>query len=121
MTSGNPGSYQGHMPDEADPRRPYDPPWRSRTAHRSLDPAVSAILSERRAELGWNRSQASRQTGVSRRMILALERGDRRPSISLAEALIDGYGLDSAAAAVVRSAGLPSVGRDSPFRHGYRN
>jgi transcriptional regulator with XRE-family HTH domain len=63
------------------------------------------VLAERRAERGWNRSEASRQTGVSRRMILALERGERRPSVSLAQALIDGYRLGGDAAAIVRSAG----------------
>jgi len=107
-------------PDEVTAPRSYDPPWRSRTAHRSLDPRVSAILSARRASLGWNRSEASRQTGVSRRMILALERGERRPSVSLADAIICAYRLDGDAADVVRSAALPHVGRDSPFRHGYR-
>jgi hypothetical protein len=53
-------------------------------------------------------------------MILALERGERRPSVSLAQALIDGYRLEGDAAAVIRPAGLDYVGRNSPFRRGYR-
>lgn len=104
--------------DDASPRRPHDPPWRSRTARRSLDPAAARAL--RRARLGWSVSEASRRTGVSRRMIALLERAQRRPSASLAEALVRGYGMSDADAAPVRAAALANVGRDSPYKRGWR-
>jgi hypothetical protein len=44
-----------------------------------------------------------------------LEAGQRVPSLVLAEDLITGYSL-AAAAAFVRAAALPNVGRDSPYR-----
>jgi transcriptional regulator with XRE-family HTH domain len=103
-------------PDEVSPRKPQDPPWRSRTAHRSLDPAAAKALLRARRRLGWNKSEASLRTGVSRRMILALERAERRPSVTLAEALVAGYGMQPGDAAIVRAQALPFVGRDSPYR-----
>jgi transcriptional regulator with XRE-family HTH domain len=103
-------------PDEADPLRPHDPAWRSRTAHRSLDPAAASALFRARWRLGWSKSEASRRTGVSRAMIAKLEKGTRRPSVRLAEALIGGYGMRPGAAAIVRAQALPHVGRDSPYR-----
>jgi len=62
-------------------------------------------------------TRAAAGTGVSRPMISQLERGQRRPSVSLAEALIAGYGM-SAAADAMRSLALDWVGRDSPYRTG---
>lgn len=106
------------MPDDVSPRRPHDPPWRSRTARRSLDPAAARAL--RRARLGWSVSEASRRTGVSRRMIKLLEQGQRRPSVPLAEALIRGYGMSEAEAGPVRAEAVSLAGRDSPYRQGWR-
>ena len=106
------------MQDIIDPPRPYDPPWRSRHAHRSLDPAVSSMLARRRRELGWSLSEAERRTGVSRRMLSMLERGERVPSTVLADDLAAGYGLSPSDASLLWSAALPNVGRDSPYRTG---
>jgi len=51
-------------------------------------------------------------------MISLLERGLRRPSVSLAEALITGYRMDAAGADAVRAIAIDWAGRDSPFRTG---
>jgi transcriptional regulator with XRE-family HTH domain len=104
--------------DIVDPSRPQDPPWRSRHAHRNLDPAVAELLARRRQQLGWSKSEAERQTGVSRRMITLLERGERVPSTVLADDLAEGYGLPPADSFLLSSVALPNVGRDSPFRTG---
>jgi len=107
-------------PDEVSPRKPQDPPWRSRTARRSWDPAAAAALLRARRRLGWSKSEASRRTGVSRRMILALEQAERRPSLSLARALADGYGLSPGDTALICANATESAGRDSPYRAGWR-
>jgi ribosome-binding protein aMBF1 (putative translation factor) len=101
--------------DDVSPRKPHDPPWRSRTAHRNLDPDVVAMLAGARADLGWSYTEAAWRTGVSRRMLAMLEAGQRVPSVVLAEDLITGYRLDDGAAALLRAAALPNVGRDSPY------
>ena len=66
--------------DEVSPRKPGDPPWRSRTAHRSCDPAAAAVLRAARLARGWSLSEAARRSGVSRRIINLLEAAERRPS-----------------------------------------
>jgi hypothetical protein len=53
-------------------------------------------------------------------MIRLLEQGQRRPSASLAESLIRAYGMTDAEAAPVRAAAIPFVGRDSPYKRGWR-
>lgn len=108
------------MQDEVSPPRPHDPPWRSRTAHRTLAPDVADMLARVRAELGWSLSEAARRTGISRRMLGMLEVGQRVPSTVLAEDLISGYKLGYADADLLRFAALPNVGRDSPLRAGNR-
>jgi transcriptional regulator with XRE-family HTH domain len=102
--------------DVVSPRRPHDPPWRSRHAHRNLNPEAAAMLADARAARGWTQVQAAAWTGISRRMIGILEAGQRVPSTVLVEALIDGYGLGLAEAAMLRAVALPNVGRDSPLR-----
>lgn len=106
-------------PDEVSSPKPGDPPWRSRTAHRSCDPRAAAILIWYRTRRNdWSVSEAARQSGVSRRMIGMLEHAQRRPSVSTAEALIDAYGITGDHAEDVRAIALPNVGRDSPYRTG---
>ncbi|HLQ54623.1 MAG TPA: helix-turn-helix transcriptional regulator [Streptosporangiaceae bacterium] len=104
------------MQDIVSPRKPHDPPWRSRTAHRSLDPGVAAMLARARAELGWSYTETGWRTGISRRMLSMLEAGQRVPSVVLAEDLIEGYRLGDADTALLRAVALPNVGRDSPYR-----
>jgi DNA-binding XRE family transcriptional regulator len=108
----------GRAPDDESPPKPWDPPWRSRTAHRSCNPRAAAVLQVYRRTHGWTISEAARRSGVSRRMIGMLERAQRRPSISTAEALITAYGIPGGHAEDVRAVALPNVGRDSPYRTG---
>ena len=105
-------------PDDIDPPKPWDPPWRSRHAHRSCDPAAAAVLREARQARGWSVSEAACHSGVSRRMVGMLEAAQRRPSESTAEALIGAYGLTGGRAEAVWSIALPLRGRDSPYRTG---
>ena len=105
-------------PDEVTALKPWDPPWRSRTAHRSCDPHAAAVLRDYRQARGWSISEAARHSGVSRRMIGMLEHAQRRPSVSVAEALIRAYGIPAGHAAEVREIAIPFVGRDSPYRTG---
>jgi DNA-binding XRE family transcriptional regulator len=105
-------------PDDVSPPRPGDPPWRSRTAHRSCDPYAAAVLRKARAARGWSVSEAARRSGVSRRMITLLERAERRPSVSTARDLIRVYQLSGQRADAVRDIAVPFAGRDSPFRTG---
>jgi ribosome-binding protein aMBF1 (putative translation factor) len=107
-------------PDDADPRKPWDPPWRSRTAHRSCDPNAAAILKTYRQRRGWSVSEASRRSGVSRRMIGMLEHAQRRPSESTIRALINAYQITGQDAAEVWDIAIPLVGKDSPYRDGWR-
>ena len=104
--------------DDVSPRKPDDPWWRSRTAHRSCDPHASAVLRSARTARGWSVSEAARRSGVSRRMIGMLERAERRPSVSTARALISSYGLTGERADAVRDIAVPCAGRDSPYRTG---
>ena len=104
--------------DEVSPPKPWDPPWRSRTAHRSCDPDAARVLRNARRARGWTVSEAARRSGVSRRMIGMLEAAQRRPSVSTAEALIDAYRLTGDDAEAVWSIAIPFVGRDSPFKTG---
>ncbi len=104
--------------DEISPRRPQDPPWRSRTAHRTSDPEAMEALRRSRVRRGWSMTRAAAETGVSRPMISLLERGLRLPSVSLAEALIAGYRMSATEAEAVRSIAIDWVGRDSLYRTG---
>ena len=104
--------------DDVDLPKPGDPPWRSRTAHRSCDPRAAAVLTVYRQRRGWTLSEAARQSGVSRRMIGMLEHAQRRPSESTAEALILAYQITGEHADRVRAIALPLRGRDSPFKTG---
>jgi hypothetical protein len=118
LTPGTQLTSLNREPDDVDPRKPGDPPWRSRAAHRSCDPKAAEVLRLHRLRRGWTVSEASRQSGVSRRMIGLLEHAQRRTSVSLAEALIDAYGIQRPLAGVVRAIALPDVGRDSPYKVG---
>jgi transcriptional regulator with XRE-family HTH domain len=105
--------------DVVDPPKPGDPPWRSRRAHRSLHPHAAAILRTARQARGWSIREAAKRSTISRRMIGMMEAAERVPSTATAELLIKAYQLDGENAAVIRSAGLPNVGRSSPYRTGH--
>ena len=51
-------------------------------------------------------------------MVGMLERAERRPSVSTAEALITAYRLTGERAGAVRGIAVPCAGRDSPFKTG---
>jgi hypothetical protein len=106
--------------DDCDSLKPWDPPWRSRTAHRSCNPRAAAVLAVYRKARGWTISEAARQSRVSRRMIGSLEHAQRRPSVSVSEALIAAYRITGSHADDVREIALSNVGRDSPYRRGWR-
>ena len=106
------------MHDDASPRKPGDPPWRRRIAHRSCDPRAARLLELSRLRMRWSISEASRQAGVSRRMIKLLEQAQRRPSESLLEALISAYQMRPETADAVRTIAVTNAGRDSPYRTG---
>lgn len=106
---------------EVSPRRPADPPWRGRVAHRWLPPHLAAALRQARVSRGWTLVQAARHIYVSEAALRHLEKGDRRPSAEMAEELIFGYGLDRVdrdTAAGLRAVAAPYAGRSSPFRTG---
>jgi transcriptional regulator with XRE-family HTH domain len=105
------------MLDTARERRPWDPPWRRRAAHRSLPPDVAAMLRQARLARGWTKSAAAGYTRVSRRMLTLLEQGQRRPSIVLAESLAQAYRLDPEDSARLMQAAVHNAGRDSPYRN----
>lgn len=102
----------------SDPRRPHDPPWRERTAHRWLSPQLAAALREARLARGWSFRQAARELGVSPAGLHHLEHGVRLPSTVMAEVLIHGLGLDELTARRLRAVARPCAGRSSPFRSG---
>ena len=106
----------GKHPDEVSPRKPGDPPWRSRTAHRSCDPGAAAVLRSAREARSWSISEAARRTGIARRHIGMIEQGQRQPSVTVAEILITTYELSGQQADAVRSIALADVGRSSPYR-----
>jgi len=104
--------------DVISPRKPSDPAWRSRHAHRSLPADVAGMLTRSRQSLGWTQAQAAAVTGVSRPAICLLELGQRRPSTALALALVTGYCLTGKDAERLLDVALPNVGRSSPYRGG---
>jgi transcriptional regulator with XRE-family HTH domain len=109
---------QNQAVDLISPRRPQDPPWRSRTAHRTSSLQAMEALRRGRQRRGWSMTAAAKHSGVSRPMISLLKRGLRRPSESVAEDLIDTYGLDAVDGVAVRAVALRLVGRDSPYKTG---
>lgn len=101
---------------ETDPRRPWDPPWYSRTAHRHLPDDLAVALRGARCARGWSLTTAAEVTGVSRQMLSHLEHGCRLPSVALAQDLIKTYGLDHRVASRLLEVARPEAGRSSPFR-----
>jgi hypothetical protein len=117
-SQGNSESWRGTRGDGYGHRRPDDPWWRKRTAHRTSTRAATRALLEGRQRRGWSQLRAEDETGVSHSHISLLERGLRRPSESVAETLISAYQLTGADADAVRGIAVPWAGRDSPYRTG---
>ena len=91
-----------------------------RDGHRDLPRDVADALRHARRARGWSIRAAARHLGVAASMIHALEHARRRPSVVMAETLIDGYGMTPADARRLRAVALPGVGRDSPWKRGSR-
>jgi transcriptional regulator with XRE-family HTH domain len=79
---------------------------------RTLAPDVAELLRRHRLARGWSYRQAAKETGVSYSYLAMLEAAARAPSVVLAEALIDAYGIGPGDAEALRSAALVGVGRD---------
>jgi DNA-binding XRE family transcriptional regulator len=80
---------------------------------RFLDPVVASALREARVRLG-SQHRVARQLGISRSFLIDLERGRRRPSVAIAQLLIDGLRLDSEVADALLAAAVPDAGRSRP-------
>lgn len=111
-------SYGDTTLDDADPRRPGDPPWRDRTASRHLPAELADSLYEARLARGWSLRRAARETGVSVGMLCHLQAGKRLPSAALAEDLIENLALSPEVASALRAVARPYAGRSSPYRSG---
>lgn len=106
------------MLDEADPRRPDDPWWRSRTARRSIDPAVGAMLADHRRARGWSLADAATVTGLSSSYLWKLEAACRAPSLRTVAVLSVAYDLDDHDRAALLAEHSPHTGRASPYLTG---
>lgn len=106
------------MDDVVSPRRPWDPPWRSRTAHRQLDRDVAALLARAREQRGWSVADAAWRVGITPRMLRYLEAGQRVPSTVVADDLARVYELAGEDTWLLASVALPNVGHASPWRTG---
>jgi len=120
VRQGNAERRTGLHQDDSDPRRPGDPPWRGRTARRSSTPAAVRAFRSARLRGGWSIGFAAGRAGISRPHLSLLERGLRRPSSSVAEAVIKALAMTPAEAEAVRSVAVQLAGKDSPYRSGWR-
>lgn len=87
-----------------------------REPSRFLPPEVAGVLRRGRRARGWSFRMAGKRTGVAFGYLHMLEAGTRVPSVVVAEALVEGYGLSGADAEALRSVALVGVGRD--WHHG---
>lgn len=78
---------------------------------RDLPADLAAALRQARTSRGWSLRVAAQQTGASASTLSHLERGDRLPSTAMAELLVDGYRLDRATGARLRTVARSGVGR----------
>ncbi len=86
------------------------------TPRRDGDQAAAEVIRSRRRQLGWSIEYAARQAPCSAGMWSELENANRRPSIVMAGAVASALGLTGDALDTVLAAGLPGVGRDSPYK-----
>jgi len=86
-------------------------------AHRSMaNPNVAVFLLRVRQLHHLTQKQAARRAGISVGMLSMLEHGKRRPSVVVAERLIDVYKIPADAAGMVWDEALAGVGKDSPYK-----
>lgn len=90
----------------ADPS-PFDPAL----VHR-LTPQTALALRGARTAAGIERGRAASLAGISPRYLGKLERGERAPSTTVAEALIAALELPPAVAEQLRAEAVPGVGKD---------
>src|SRR5436190_10322359 len=89
-------------------RRLWDP-WRT------LDEDLAGAIDAGCRDAGGYRP-AARRIGITPGYLWLLAHGQRRPSTVVAELLIGGLGLDSAAARGLRAVAAADAGRASPHR-----
>lgn len=75
---------------------------------------VAGALREARTARGWSLWQAGRELGTDGAYVLRLERGERWPSVAMAELLVLVYRLDGDAAGRLLRCAVPGVGRSNP-------
>ena len=104
------------------PARPLDP--EARRDHRCprcgmnverrppLDAATARALARARLERNWSYRDAAEATGVSPSHLWALEHARRAPSLTVAAAIINAYGLKGALADALTAQAVDDAGRD---------
>lgn len=112
-------SARDPRPDDADPRRPGDPEWRERVAHRTLPADIVWALQDARHHRGWTQREAAAAVGISLGTVRHLEHGDRLPSVDVAEDLVATLDLPPDVVHHLRAVARPYAGRSSPLRHRY--
>lgn len=89
------------------------PPSADLSGHRHEPPDyLPGLLVAGRRRTGRNQTAAARAAGVSRSYLSRLERGQRCPSIVVADALARSLHLTDAERSAVCAAGVEGVGRD---------
>ena len=76
-----------------------------------LDPDAARALVEWRRRRGWSQRRAAREIGTSHGYVQFLERGERCPSVAMAEAIVKAYRVNGWEALHLLDAALPNVGR----------
>jgi hypothetical protein len=96
-----------------------DPAWRRRVACRVLPAGALAVLRAGVRAHGWSGAELGRRADVSARYAGNLLAGERCPSVTVADRLVQALALDEDAAAVLLDAAVPLAGEASPYRRGW--
>lgn len=89
--------------------------WQER-AHRDGDEDAARVIRSARRQYGLTIARAAELAGCSAGMWSLLEQAKRRPSVVMAEVIADALALAGGERETVLGAGLPDVGRDSPYK-----
>ncbi len=81
-----------------------------------LDPHTAKGLRAAREALRWSYRRAAREVGTTAGYLHMLDHGCRRPSYTVALAIIDAYRLDPWLARDLLDQAVTDAGRDSPLR-----